>query len=276
MENTLSNRYTHGHHESVLRSHKWRTAENSAGYLLKYLKSGMNILDVGCGPGTITLDFAEIVSPGIVVGIDSSAEVIDQAKVECERREITNAHFLQANLYDLAGQAFADFGFPELYDVVHAHQVLQHVNEPVKALELMAQKCTVGGVVAARDSDYHGATWYPEIEEMDEWMQIYQNIARKNGGEPDAGRRLLAWARSAGFKNILPSGSCWCFATPEDRDFWGSLWADRVLHSSFFNQALEMGYTEDTLIGVSNGWKRWKDDPSGFYLVVAGEVICSR
>src|SRR5438552_5599495 len=72
-------RYTHGHHESVLRSHAWRTAENSAGYLLDSLQPGQDLLDVGCGPGTITMDLAERVAPGMVVGIDSRGEVIARA-----------------------------------------------------------------------------------------------------------------------------------------------------------------------------------------------------
>ena len=50
--------YTHGHHESVLRSHRWRTAENSAAYLLPHLGPARTLLDVGCGPGTITADLA--------------------------------------------------------------------------------------------------------------------------------------------------------------------------------------------------------------------------
>src|SRR5438132_14019550 len=72
-------RYTHGHHESVLRSHAWRTAENSAGYLLDSLQPGQDLLDVGCGPGTITMDLADRVAPGRVVGIDSRGEVIARA-----------------------------------------------------------------------------------------------------------------------------------------------------------------------------------------------------
>ncbi len=62
--------YTHGHHESVLRSHRWRTAANSAAYLLPYLRPGQDLLDIGCGPGTLTGDLARAVSPGRVVGID--------------------------------------------------------------------------------------------------------------------------------------------------------------------------------------------------------------
>jgi len=68
--------YTHGHHDSVLQSHRWRTAANSAGYLLPHLHPGDTLLDVGCGPGTITADLAAAVAPGRVVAIDRSADVL--------------------------------------------------------------------------------------------------------------------------------------------------------------------------------------------------------
>src|SRR3954453_791197 len=72
--------YTHGHHESVLRSHKWRTVDNSAAYLAPYLTSGTTVLDVGCGPGTITADVARRVAPARVLGIDASSAVIEDAR----------------------------------------------------------------------------------------------------------------------------------------------------------------------------------------------------
>src|SRR5260370_23934282 len=81
-----SETYLHGHHDSVLRSHRWRTAENSAGYLLGRLEPGMRVLDVGCGPGTITADLAALVPSGEVVGIDAAADVLSGARQEAERR----------------------------------------------------------------------------------------------------------------------------------------------------------------------------------------------
>src|SRR5512140_847483 len=72
--------YTHGHHESVLRSHRWRTAENSAAYLLPQLKPHMRILDVGCGPGTITAGLAGYVPRGHVTGIDAAPDIVEQAR----------------------------------------------------------------------------------------------------------------------------------------------------------------------------------------------------
>src|SRR5215203_1418112 len=85
-------KYTHGHHESVLRSHSWRTIENSAAYLAPHLQRGLRVLDVGCGPGTITAEIAERVGPdGSVVAIEASAEVIALASEAQGRANLTFA-----------------------------------------------------------------------------------------------------------------------------------------------------------------------------------------
>src|SRR3954468_16589127 len=89
--------YTHGHHETVLRSHTWRTAENSAGYLLAHLTPGMDLLDLGCGPGTTTGDLAGRVAPGRVLGVDASDDVIAKARAIADGR----AEFVVGDAYDL-------------------------------------------------------------------------------------------------------------------------------------------------------------------------------
>src|ERR1700747_2716437 len=119
-------KYTHGHHESVLRSHQRRTAEDSAAYLLPHLKAGLSVLDVGCGPGTITADLAARVTPGPVTAVDQFADVLTTARGEAERRNLSNVSFAPADVHKL--------DFPDdTFDVVHAHQVLQHVADPVRA-----------------------------------------------------------------------------------------------------------------------------------------------
>ena len=214
-------RYLHGHHESVLRSHRWRTAENSAGYLIPSLRPGSTVLDVGCGPGTITIGLARLVGAGRVVGIDTAPEVLVEAREEAAALGLDNVAF---DVCDVCHLAFGDGAF----DVVHAHQVLQHVVNPVAALTEMKRVCRPGGVVAARDGDYGAMFWFPEEPELEEWRTLYQHVARAVGGEPDAGRRMLGWARAAGFTHINVSTSSWCYATSDERSWWGGLWADRA------------------------------------------------
>jgi SAM-dependent methyltransferase len=257
--------YTHGHHESVLRSHRWRTAENSAGYLLAHLRPGVEVLDVGCGPGTITVDFARLVAPGRVVGVDNTDEPLHIAR---EEGGLANVEFRSADVYALP---FADDSF----DVVHAHQVLQHLTDPVAAFREMRRVCRTGGVVAARDADYATMTWFPDHAGLDIWLDLYHRVARSNNAYPDGGRRLLSWARSAGFEDITSTATAWCFATPEERAWWGGLWADRVRASSFANQALDRGLaTQETLDGISSAWHEWAAEPDAWFAMIHGEVLC--
>jgi ubiquinone/menaquinone biosynthesis C-methylase UbiE len=255
--------YVHGHHQSVLRSHRWRTAANSAAYLLPRLNARQSLLDVGCGPGTITADLAGRVSQ--VVALETSEEVLSLARREID---VPNVIFAVGDVHALP---FADGTF----DVVHAHQVLQHVADPVQALREMKRVCKPGGIVAVRDSDYSGFIWYPLLPELTEWMNLYQAMARRAGGEPDAGRRLLHWARQAGFSDITAGSSTWCFASEEDRAFWGGMWSQRIVNSAVATQALDSGYaTQADLERLSAAWLDWAGDERGWFSVLHGELIC--
>lgn len=258
--------YTHGHHESVLRSHRWRTAANSAAHLLPHLRLGMSVLDVGCGPGTITVDLAARVAPGRVVAVEVSAEALELARATASARGRSEIEFVVGDIHAL--------DFPaDTFDVVHAHQVLQHVTDPVAALRELRRVCRPGGIVAARDSDYAGFVWYPERAELTEWLALYRRVARANGGEPDAGRRLLAWARAAGFTEVTATASAWCFASPDERAWWGGLWADRVMDSDLARHALAAGVTEAQLRRLAEGWRGWAASEDGWFAVPHGEIL---
>jgi SAM-dependent methyltransferase len=258
--------YTHGHHESVLRSHTWRTAENSAAYLLPHLAPDARVLDVGCGPGTITAGLADRVPQGHVTGLDAAPGVVEQARAAAGGR--ANVDFVQGDIYAL--------DYPDgSFDVVHAHQVLQHLADPVRALRELGRVTRPGGLVAVRDADYGGMTWYPGLPALDDWRELYGRVARGNGGEPDGGRHLLAWARAAGFADVTCTSSTWTYASPQERAWWGGLWADRTVSSQYGEIARRDGYaSEAELHRIAAAWRAWAADPDAVFWVPNAEVLC--
>jgi SAM-dependent methyltransferase len=262
--------YTHGHHEAVLRSHTWRTAENSAAYLLPHLRAGMSLLDIGCGPGTITADLARHVAPGTVTGVDAESDVVDQARLHAAGIDGINVTFETGDVYDLR---FDDAAF----DAVHAHQVLQHLTDPVAALTELRRVLRPGGVLAARDSDYGAFTWSPADPRLDRWVQLYLDITRRNGHQARIGPALLGLAHQAGFEDVTVSSSTWTFADAETRSWWGGLWADRVRYTRMAEQAVSYGLsTEEELEDIAQAFLRWAASPDAVYVTPHVEILARR
>ena len=263
-------RYSHGHHASVLRSHRWRTVANSAAFLAPHLATGMALLDVGCGPGTITAELAGLVAPGKVIGIDAAAGVIELARDEHGSGQSGNLEFEVGDVYALR---FADATF----DVVYAHQVLQHLSDPITALREMHRVLRPGGILAIRDADFSAFTWSPRSSELDEWMVLYQAVTERNHADANAGRSLGSWAVEAGFHDVVATTSTWIFESPEDRAWWGGLWAERTVSSDFAAQAVSEGLaTSDDLARIAGGFLSWAAEPTGRFVLPNGEVLARR
>jgi len=260
--------YAHGHHESVLRSHAARTVADSAAYLVSSLSAGTRILDVGAGPGSITVDLADRVFPGEVVGVDAAPDVVEIARAVVGDR--TNVTFRVDDAYALDAPDAS-------FDIVHAHQTLQHLARPVDALREFGRVAGPDGLIAARDVDYGGVIWHPRIPALEEWIVLYDAVHRGISGEPNAGRLLKAWTREAGFSRIEASASVWLFDTAEKRAWWGGMWADRVLASAFAGHAKRLGLADDALLQrISDAWRAWAADPDGWVLLPHGEVLARR
>lgn len=259
--------YSHGHHESVLRGHAWRTAENSAGYLLDSLRPGQSLLDVGCGPGTITTDLASRVAPGSVLGIDVADSVIDEAEAHAEQLDLVNVRFAVGNVYALDADDAS-------YDVVHAHQVLQHLSDPIAALREIRRVLVPGGLLAVRDGDYGSFVWSPPDPRLDRWMALYHDITRRNGAQADAGRWLRSWVAAAGFVDIRLSATAWVFSTDDERAWWGGQWADRARYSSFAEQAIGYGLSSAAeLDDIAAAFQRWAATPDATFVLTHVEVL---
>ncbi|RLT43635.1 MAG: methyltransferase domain-containing protein [Chloroflexi bacterium] len=262
---TNSDRYTHGHHASVVGQHARRTAEVEAAFLLPHLSPGMRLLDVGCGPGTITTGLARVVAPGEVVGIDVVPAVLEQAR---EANEGTpNVRFEEGSVYAL--------GFPDAsFDVCYAHQVLQHLTKPVDAAREMRRVLRPGGLAAVRDADYATMTALPHTPEIDRWLALYHAVATRNEAEADAGRHLPGWLVDAGFQDVTVSATTVLFHERAAVENWGLSWAERVTHSALATQAIEYGMaTQGDLETIADGWRRWAREPQAFFFYVNVEAI---
>ncbi len=258
--------YTHGHHRSVVGQHQRRTAEEAAGFLLPRLKAGDRLLDFGCGPGTITTGLARAVAPGTVAGLDIAHAVLALARDHVARQGSANTLLARGSVYALP---FGDGTF----DVAYGHQVLQHLGDPVAALGEARRVLRSGGLVAVRDADYATMVWWPREPRMERWLELYHEVAARNGGDADAGRRIPSWLREAGFERIEVASESWHF---DDRDSilqWGDSWAERSTQSALAEQALRYGLsTSEELAQIAAGWREWARRPDAFFtfLHVAG------
>ena len=129
-------------------------------------------------------------------------------------------------------------------------------------------------VVAVRESDYPAMFWSPADERLDRWMAMYLAVARRNGAETSAGRRLLGWAGDAGLTEVTYSTSTWTFATPGDRAWWAEMWAERSTATNLAAQAVEYGVAlEAELATIAEGWRAWAAEEGATFTEVHGEVL---
>jgi SAM-dependent methyltransferase len=169
-----------------------RSAQRQAGFLLPLLKSGMSVLDCGCGPGSITFDLARHVAPGVVIGIDAEPAQIERAIQRAERPD--NASFQTASVYDLPFET-GRFG------VVFAHALFQHLRDPNQAISEMHRVLAPGGIIALRSPDWGAIIITPPTPALMSAFKMFIDVYYANG-TPLAGRDGPSLLRSAGCQDV--------------------------------------------------------------------------
>jgi ubiquinone/menaquinone biosynthesis C-methylase UbiE len=264
---SVNETYQHGHHASVVNNHAKRTAETDAAFFLPHLKPGMRLLDVGCGPGSITAGLALRVEPAGTVGIDASESVIETARSLAKARPAKHLTFEVGNIYEPRFPA-------ESFDAIFAHQVLQHLRRPVDALRQFRALLTPGGVVGVRDVDWGSTTFYPENQGIRGFLALYYELARRNGGEPNAGRHLRHWFREAGFVETHVTTSAVSYTDPAATREWADTYAERTLHSNIAEKSLEYGLaTRSELEALAASWRAWGRDADASWCFTQTEMV---
>ena len=187
--------YTPGYSEAAAAFMVRRRLDPNGAFFLPYLKSGIAVLDCGCGPGTITRDIAQRIAPGRVVGLDFSADQIAVASRDAGSQGIPNIEFKQGSVYELP---FADASF----DAVFSHALLEHLREPAKAVAEFRRVVKPGGALGVCTPDWGGFLVVPPSEELLLAFEAYKELQNRNGGDAYCGRKLGGYLADAGFEKI--------------------------------------------------------------------------
>ena len=267
---SLVETYQLGHPPSVVARHARRTEKTAARFFLPYLKSGMRVLDVGCGPGSITAGLARRVEPGEAIGIDASSEVIETAKSLADTTPARNLRFEVGSVYE---PRFA----PGSFDAVFTHQLMQHLRRPVDALRQIRALLAPNGVLGVRVVDWGSAIFYPESEGMQRYLALHYNLARRNATEPNAGRYLRRWLLEAGFGAARVTASIESDADTDATKDRAEMFADRVLRSSIPDSALKSGIaTRSDLESIATACRDWGRNPDAFFCFSHVEAVACK
>jgi ubiquinone/menaquinone biosynthesis C-methylase UbiE len=263
--------YMQGHDASTLASHRSRSAEKQASYLLPKITRTSHILDVGCGPGTITCDFAKYTSQGHATGVDYSADVIESAETEAKNRGVQNITFRAATVHNLP---FDD----ETFDIVHCNAVLVHLPRAVEALKEMRRVCKTGGIVATREPDWATCIIHPYMPPLERWKAVHVQLKRNEGIEPNAGRHLASWALEAGFSTGNVSIQCDVlqYFGKEEVKWWGELYAKRM-HTEMGDRAVRASIATANEVDVfAAAYLEWSTTDGALWTLTHMMMLCEK
>ncbi len=252
---------------TIQRSYTNRDAVQVADFLVPHLSEGQSLLDCGCGPGPLTLGFAEIVAPGRVVGIDIEPTMIEQSNQLAAGSDMNNLEFKVGDINDLP---FEDGEF----DVVFSSAVIEHLSDPVRALREMLRVTKPGGIGAVIRTDWSFPFIVPECPELSRFFELFEGGFNRIGGSLNRGRFLSANMREAGFdvvdfKTDMSQllGQAAASASAETYISW-------IENIPLFQESIELGLTTDAeLKSMVSGIRKWAEHPDAYLSIARGHAI---
>ncbi|KAI4115673.1 MAG: hypothetical protein LQ338_007824 [Usnochroma carphineum] len=264
--------YLQGHSSEVIASHSARTVSNSAAFLLPHLQPHFSLLDVGCGPGTITSGFCAYLPQGHVTGIDLGDSVVAHATSLHPSDKFSNLAFETGDI--LKGLKYDDKSF----DVVYFHQTVLHLPDPIRAIKEARRVLKPGGLLAMRETDR--LNWYPELPGLSKYNDCLDRMLKSAGAPGLLGARgLHAWAREAGFdrERMDVGAGATVYSTPEERRWWGTVHIDRLRGEAVGGKMRELGLLgKDGLEEIVGDFERWIGDQDGWYAALQCEVVARK
>lgn len=261
--------YVPGHNTTVLKGHAHRTVEDSAAYLLPHLKPTDHILDVGCGPGTITLGLAKRVPEGSIIGLDTVESLAEECREKAKAEGLRNAEFVVGDAFHLGYRN-------ETFDVTHCHQVLFHLEDPLAVLKEMKRVTKSGGIIACREAIVGAGAVFPRPSPLERFFPSLHAMHTRRGQHPAAGTMLRHWAIQLGIPedNLICSAGSMCHTGKEEREWFGGVFSARCAGKEYLKSFMETeAATKEEMVAFSEAWKQWSQDPGAWVLIPNGEII---
>lgn len=244
-------------HARMTRAPQWRTAEHHAAYLLPYLTPGMELLDVGCGPGSITRGLAERVAPGPTLGVDLKREYLPPASAADDQDALRFA------VGDVLALPFAD----ERFDAAHAHALFQHLADPLAAMTELHRVLRPGGILAVADWDRTLTILHPAPPLLMRALSWLDVLREQDGGDPRAGRKLAELMARAGFARARMTVVAEGLATARTARDTGEYWASTFEQEPTRVRLIDAGLTtKDALTAVPAAWRAWGQEPGALMI----------
>lgn len=260
-------RRAHGVTPGLSRDYADRTVERQGAFVLPLLRPGMRLLDVGCGPGTITVGLARGVAPGEVVGLDHDPEHVAASRALAREMGVGNATFREGDARSLP---FEDGTF----DVVFENNVFTHLpGEVGRAAGEAYRVVRPGGFFAARDVDGDAVIWGGRDEWMERFDVLFRDWQRSRGSDITMGRRLPSILREAGFAPTRKSVSADTKGTVEAVRGHAEIMAF-LLDGPVGDHARNAGLaTDEERKRMRASVVRWGGDPDAFFANIHVEVV---
>ena len=245
--------------------------------LLEHLKSGMTVLDVGCGRGTITSDVAKVIEHGRIIGVDIDNDSINSAIELAKDRGISNASFQVMDAHKLQ---FSD----NMFDLVYSYTVAHFWFDPTKVLQELKRVSKPGAwIITAGVRDAGIDLRYPTnrpmggklfaavFKCMEDRRDSYQSgdVDRRFYTDFQAGRKCVQWYADAGIKDLQISGRIEDFyypgASTKDSVFFDFLSLRHDFLNIYFDEAIADGYVDREILDKAREEaEKWLQGPHVF------------
>jgi len=235
--------------------------------LRSYLRSGLHVLDAGCGPGAVTLDAALKIRPGAIIGVDIEEELIEEARALAETISVDNATFQVGDTYALE--------FPDgAFDLTYSVYLLEFIRDPVRALREQKRVTRAGGQVIAVTSDWQSAIVYPPCPALERVQAAWRHLNDPSDEglfmDTHRGRQVVKLFREAGLKEITVEVHSVCrYPGPENADSSSKrgslLWDPKGPAARHHQKLMALGVLdEETLLAALAELDAWRDSPDAF------------